>query len=277
MWRSKELAAALLLSLVAARTPADDGGTHGPTDGDVVGCGIYRTLHSAVLGEDRTLLIRLPLGYGGSNKRYPVLFKLDGERSVFLQTAAVVEYLVETAEAAGVPDHIVVGIVNTDRQRDMDPERGAAGFARFVETELVPFVDHAYRTDGRRILAAQSFSTLCAVHVLLTRPGVFGGYILSSFGIHKETIARRFEEALTRSLAPQSAGKGLVFVAYGKRDASDPDGSITRRGADFLGRLEHAWSPGLRLISRTYEDEGHVPFPAVYDGLRWIYDQTDRR
>ena len=45
--------------------------------------GSSRTLHSRILDEDRTLLIRLPGGYDRSDKAkaYPVLYQLDGGES----------------------------------------------------------------------------------------------------------------------------------------------------------------------------------------------------
>ncbi len=89
-------------------------------DGSSITCGNYRTVHSDVLGEDRTLLIRLPEDYGKSDKKYPVLYKLDGELGNFLHALSAANYLVDWK---GAPDPIIVGIANTDRGRDMAPAR----------------------------------------------------------------------------------------------------------------------------------------------------------
>ncbi len=67
------------------------------------------------------------------------------------------------------------------------------------------------------------------------------------------------------------AGKKYLFVANGKRDTNDPDGTITARGARFLELLRKAAPAAVLIQTKDYDDEGHVPFPSIYDALRWIY------
>jgi predicted alpha/beta superfamily hydrolase len=152
----------------------------------------------------------------------------------------------------------------------MDPERGAEKFGRFITTELVPFVEAQYRTSGFRVLAGQSFSALFALHLFLREPGAFDAYILSSPGLYKEALVPPFERELADSGRWARAGRRMIFVAVGKRDSYDPDGSITARGARFLAAITRT-APAVVVKSTTYDDEGHVPFPSIYDGLRWIY------
>jgi len=95
-------------------------------------CGSTRRLHSTALGEDRTLLVRLPQAYDKSSQTYPVLYRLDGDSGFFLHAVSAVHYLVDMRGQE--PDYIVVAIENTDRTRDMDPERGADNFIRFLKT-----------------------------------------------------------------------------------------------------------------------------------------------
>jgi predicted alpha/beta superfamily hydrolase len=254
--------------LCAAALSADEGRAPAPLDGAAISCGTYRRLHSNVLGEDRTLRVRLPEGYEKTDRKYPVLYQLDSNAPVFLEASAAVEYLVDMTDM--VPDHIIVGIENTDRRRDMDPERGAEKFGRFITTELAPFVEGQYRTSGFRILAGQSFSALFSLHLFLRQPEAFDAYILSSPGLHKDALVPLFERELGDSGRWARAGRKMLFVAVGKRDSYDPDGSITARSARVLSTVTRT-APAVVVKSTTYEDEGHVPFPSVYDGLRWIY------
>lgn len=254
--------------LCAASLSAQESRPAAPVDGATITCGSYRRLPSNVLGEDRILQVRLPEGYEQTDRRYPVLYKLDGNAPVFLETSGAVEYLVDMTDE--VPDHIVVGVENTDRGRDMNPEGGADKFARFITTELVPFVDGQYRTSGFRILAGQSFSALFVLHLFLREPAAFDAYILSSPGLYKDALVPLFERELADSGRWARAGRRLIFVAVGKRDSYDPDGSITARSARFLSAVTRT-APAVVVKSTTYEDEGHVPFPSIYDGLRWIY------
>jgi uncharacterized protein len=258
-------AAALLcdagLSAEEVRPPVE-------VDGTAISCGSYRRLHSNVLGEDRILRVRLPVGYEKADRKYAVLYELDGNALVFIEASAAVDYLADMTDK--VPDHIVVGIENTDRRRDMDPERGAEKFGKFLTTELVPFIEGQYRASGFRVLAGQSFSALFALHLFLREPVAFDAYILASPGIYKEALVPLFERELADSSRWARAGRRMLFVAVGRRDSYDPDGSITARGARFLAAVTRT-APAVVAKSTTYEDEGHVPFPSVYDGLRWIY------
>ncbi len=240
-----------------------------PTDGEPVTCGVQRRMQSAVLHEERTLLIRLPFDYATSDKRYPVLFKLDGGGYIFVQTVGAVGYLADNDH--GVPDHIVVGIVNTNRVRDMDPDKGADNFLRFLKDELLPFIDANYRTNGFRILCGQSASSFFTVYSLLREPEAFDGYVLSSFGLAPKGTGRQRLEQELRKAPARTKPRGFLYVAHGKVDTYDPNGARTHNAVLFLDTLSQATSATLRIKQRTYEDEGHVPFPTIYDALRWIY------
>lgn len=230
--------------------------------------GTYHTIHSIILGEDRTLLIRLPEDYNKSDKKYPVLFKLDGDKGVFLHTVSAVRYLVDMTDK--IPDHIIVGIENTDRNRDMEPGKGADNFIKFIGTELLPLIEKNYRTNGFNIMCGQSYSALFAGYLFLKEPELFHGFILASFGLYKDSLAIMFKDELTQNQNIKKAGKRYLFVALGKLDSYDPDGSITNRGMKFMELLKRS-APEVQIESKLYEDEGHVPFPSVYDGLKWIY------
>ncbi len=232
--------------------------------------GSYRKIHSAVLGEDRTLLIRLPEGYEKSGKQYPVLYKLDGYKNVFLETSSAVDYLVDLTDKA--PDHIVVAVENTDRMRDMSPEQSANKFIQFLKSELVPFIGKNYRTDGFNIIAGQSLSSIFAFYSFLKEPDLFDAYIFSSFGLPTPGMTSAFYQGL-KNPSLKSAGRRYLFIANGKIDQNDPDGSITKAGAQFLESLRSVVPGTVVVKSVTYESEGHVPFPTIYDGLKWIYSQ----
>src|SRR5262249_24820542 len=75
------------------------------------------TIKSAVLGEDRTVLVRTPVGYESSKIRYPVLYMSDGDAHIN-HTASTIEFLTQNGR---IPELIVVGVTNTDRTRDLTP------------------------------------------------------------------------------------------------------------------------------------------------------------
>lgn len=79
--------------------------------------GVTVKIHSNILNEDRDILIYLPDDYTHSQRKYPVIYILDGNY-FFLPTAGMVEFLSKINNA---PKMIVAAIVNTDRFRDFSP------------------------------------------------------------------------------------------------------------------------------------------------------------
>lgn len=240
------------------------------TDNATITCGNYRKIYSNVLHEERILLISLPEDYGKSDKTYPVLFKLDGDKENFLQAFSAAFYLFDMTDNA--PDPIIIGIENTDRNRDMLPDQKANYFIQFIHTELIPFVDRNYRTNGFRILCGQSLSSLFALYSFLEQPDIFDAYILGSFGFYKESLSVLFENELKRNSDLKSIGTKYLFVGNGKLDKNDPDGTITKRGDQFLELLKQTVPSSVIMKCKVYEEEGHVPYPTIYDGLKWIYN-----
>lgn len=128
------------------------------------------TIRSEILKEARVVLIYVPDTYGlesARQKRYPVLYLLDG-RAYFEVTTGIAHHLGSwNAAVQRIPDLIVVAIQNTKRSRDMTPTHmtegpyssdsgGAATFRRFLERELMPAVDKQFRSSEERILVGHS-------------------------------------------------------------------------------------------------------------------------
>ena len=151
------------------------------------------SLKSAVLGEERIVLVRTPDDYERSGQQYPVLYLTDGDRQMS-HTISTVEFL---ARNGRIPELIIVGIINTDRTRDLTPTNGtlkapggqpqrfptaggADKFLKFIETELIPSIEADYRTQPYRVFAGHSFGGLFALHTMMTRPEVFNAYIAVS-------------------------------------------------------------------------------------------------
>jgi hypothetical protein len=107
----------LALALIPAATVAAQ------VDEPVV-IGTTTTLRSEILDEDRQLLIFLPYGYEQSTERYPVLYLLDGPAH-FHHVTGTAGFL---DRADRIPPMIVVGIVNTDRDRDTKPPASVTSF-----------------------------------------------------------------------------------------------------------------------------------------------------
>ncbi|MCC2618347.1 alpha/beta hydrolase [Aestuariibacter halophilus] len=146
------------------------------------------TLTSAILQEQRDITVYQPQEYQTSDKRFAVLYLLDGG----LNGDMVASMLARLTASEGANPHIIVAIHSTDRLRDYAPTvnqdpRGPLGqggggdkFLDFIANELMPFVDLQYRTSDQRILAGHSVGGLLVMHSFQSRPGLFQGHMAFS-------------------------------------------------------------------------------------------------
>lgn len=237
------------------------------------------TLKSAVLGEDRVVLVRTPVGYETNKLSYPVLYMTDGDAHMG-HTASTIEFLVRNGR---IPDLIVVGVSNTDRTRDLTPAKstvknaagevqfstagGADNFLKFFETELIPEIEKSYRVQPYRILAGHSFGGLFAIHTMITKPGLFNSYIAVSPSLQWEN-AEAFKRA-ENYFKNQKELKSTLFVSLG----NEP-GGIGEIFNSFKELLSKTNIKGFEWQAERMPDEDHgsVVLRSHYFGLRKIYE-----
>ena len=238
--------------------------------------GVTRTIQSTILGEERKVYVRLPASYNTSgNNAYPVLYLLDGTRAFLLEMIAITTRLRNDRNA---PEMIIVAIENTDRNRDMMPVLAkdlpgpprAEAFLGFLEKELIPEIEKAYRTAAPRILQGKSLSGLFTIYALLARPTAFDAYVGCSAGWFAENDDY-FSTLSTRTFRTvDSFANRRVFMANSLQDQNDPDQAIHRRMIGFSELIKRHVGDALSYRYETYRDYPHVPFPCLYDGLRFV-------
>jgi predicted alpha/beta superfamily hydrolase len=237
--------------------------------------GVARTMKSSILNEARRVLVHLPAGYDTSGKRYPVLYLLDGTEAFLLEMIAITNRLRNDRNA---PEMIIVAIENTNRDRDMMPVVAkdlpgpprAEAFLGFLEKELVPDIERTYRTAPPGILQGKSLSGLFTIYALLARPAAFNAYVACSAGWFAEN--REYFLAMS-SRAFRNVGSFAnrrVFLANSLRDRYDPDQAIHRQMIEFSGLVKDRLGEAMSYRYETYQDYPHVPFPCLYDGLRFV-------
>ena len=217
-------------------------------------------MHSAVLNENRTLNIYLPLGYSpDSAKTYPVIYLLDGSRDEdFIHIAGLVQFN-SFSWIGTLPESIVVGIGNVDRRRDFTfpsnnaldkkdfPTSGqSASFIRFLETELQPFIQANYHTQPSNMLIGQSLGGLLATEVLFKKPELFDRYVIVSPSLWWD------DESMldTNPITPQSLKN--VFIAVGR------EGEVMERTArELYEKLLAQGHDNLILFFEFLEDRDH--------------------
>lgn len=156
--------------------------------------GKVENLYSRILGENRVLNIYLPDGYNASDTvRYPVIYLLDGSADEdFIHIVGLVQFC-SFEWVNQLPKSIVVGIANVDRRRDYtfptsvqsdksaNPTSGHSDkFISFLETELLPNIEHNYKINGSRTIIGESLGGLLATEILLKKPALFNKYIIVS-------------------------------------------------------------------------------------------------
>lgn len=266
------LGSLILLVAVSSSALAQNG--NGPA------AGIARvTVKSSVLGEDRVILVRTPVGYESNNQSYPVLYLTDGDAHMG-HTSSTIEFL---ARNGRMSETIVVGIPNTDRTRDLSPTRpdtkgatgapqfptagGADNFLKFIETELIPDIEKRYRVRPYRTLAGHSLGGLFAIHAMLARPEVFQSYVAVSPALqwdNQVTVKRAEDFFKTRKDL-----NATLFVSLG-----DEPGGIEDGFHQFKQILARNQARGFEWDAQQWSDEDHgsVVLRSHYFGLRKIYD-----
>ena len=234
--------------------------------------GFRDSIESKVLNESRSFIVRLPADYNRSDKSYPVLYRLDGDLNFFTETLGAVNRLANMEEL--MPDMIIVMIENTNRNRDMMPtntfffqtDPGAENFKGFFEEELIPHINRSFRTSDEKVLCGQSLSSIFTLYYFLTSPHVFDSYIACSAGF--PDCEEYFIALTSEFLKTNHSGEKKVFLTYGAKDSLDQDGQIKAQLDNFTEMIEV--DENVICGYKIYQDEGHVPYPSLYDGLKLL-------
>ena len=239
--------------------------------------------HSRVLDEERTILIHLPKDYALSEKRYPVLYVLDAE-FFFQQAVSAVEFLSELLyiNVQPIPQMIIVGIVNVDRNRDYTPTYApeqphgmrfptsgkADRFLEFLNTELFPFIDSNYKSEPFRTLSGWSLGGLLTVYTYFEHNDLFSAYLAISPSLwwDGDLYVKKTDSFLSRE---QLSTKPLV-VTLGAREGGDMERSV-RDG--FVPKMRKSPDEKTAFTSIEIPEVSHYygPYKAYYEGILALF------
>lgn len=184
-------------------------------------------IYSKLLSEDRMLNIRLPWDYEqNTDQRYPLIIKLDGDSRLQRhdQSLNILHEILKTPEA------IIVAIPNSLGKRDrdltptewtLDADTGKGSgegdtFLKFIEEELIPYVEAEYRTDGTKVFVGYSRGGLLVMHSLIEQPGLFDSYIALSPSLWRDDnkIVSSLESYVNHSTNPSAK----LYLAIGANE-----------------------------------------------------------
>jgi predicted alpha/beta superfamily hydrolase len=221
----------------------------------------------------------MPAASQGNKGSYPVLYMTDGGGNVN-EIGGTIDFL---ASNNRMPPLIVVGIANTDRNRDLTPSHadvknsdgtveampttgGADKFLDFIQTELIPEIEKRYPTEPYRVFTGHSLGGLFAIHALITRPELFDAYVAVSPSLWWDD-ARTLHQA-QQFFARQKEFKKTLFFSLGNEGA-DMSGPFEQLQKTLSGNLPKGFVVG----SARYPDETHgsTVLIAHYAGLHKIF------
>lgn len=253
--------------------------------------GVLDSLYSQTLKESREIYIQLPANYNSNNdKKYPVVYILDGE--VFLPTVNNVQ---DYYSGGFTPEMVLVGISNRkNRIRDLttskiktmygmpfnDENGEAANFSKFIETELIPFVEKKYPVTNFRTLIGHSYGGLFTIYTLIYHPELFSNYLAIDPSLDWDN-QRLIKEAKDKVSSANYKGKSLFMSLGGsgmtlneiKKDTTDFT-IFSRSNVAFSEILNQNKQNQLAFEWKFYQRDLHgtIPFPSIMDGLISVFE-----
>ncbi len=259
--------------------------------------GVLDSLFSKTLNESREIYIQLPANYSPENtQKYPVAYILDGE--VFLLTATNV---LDFYSGGFMPEMVLIGISNSkNRMRDLtsssiktlygrpfNQKNGeAANFIKFIEDELIPFVEEKYPVTNYRTIIGHSYGGLFAIYSLLEHPCLFANYLAIDPSLDWDN--QYLVKQATTLLSSQSyKGKSLFMSLGGQLHMQDPGVTIdnvmqdssefttfARSNLTFSNLVRENAGNGLFFEWKFYPRDLHgtITFPSIMDGLIAVFE-----
>lgn len=184
-------------------------------------------IESEILSKKRQITIHLPASYEKNiSKNYPVIYSLDGEYTQFIVNGTVDFY----SYLDKIPECIVVSIQqnyadssSSNYQRWIDctydwntgfPVKNGILFKQFITEELVPYIDHTYRTTNFKTIIGHSFTANYINYFLFDEHPIFKGYVAISPYYAEKSI-----DSLT-SVVRSLKTPFFYFVSSGEKDLS---------------------------------------------------------
>ena len=233
-------------------------------------------IFSELIADTFNVMVSVPDGYYSSEKRYPVLYVLDGDVA-FGMAASIARYL-QIGE--NIPELIIVGIgygaldksAGEKRRRDYRPTQAgdAENFLNFLNGQLIPYIDSKYRTiPDDRTINGYSIGGLFALYTLFTKPETFSGYIIGSPSLTWDNYSIfSYEENSFEKIGEM---KISLFISVGSEESDekyfDPIDKL-------VTQIQERNYSGLKLEAKVFDGSTHLMGPpeSLTHGLISIFN-----
>lgn len=237
------------------------------------------TLQSQVLGDAREINVWTPPDYATSTDRYTVLYVMDGGLDQDFPHIAGLGQL--GALSWTYEKLIIVGVRTNARRHEMTPPirleprlarelpeaGGAPDFRRYLEHEVIPFIEANYRTGPRRAVIGESLAGLFVVDTFIEQPALFQDYIAISPSLWWDNKALAMTAAQRMRGRPPSDIRLYLTIAN--------EGGAMQTGMDYLlaalGRAPEDTVNFKFVDRRETETHATIYHGAALDALRWMY------
>lgn len=195
--------------------------------------------------------------------KLPLIIVLDGE-TLFNTTVAALRFMNYSSEMPQLPEAVVVGIRNTERNRDMPipqqfgTNKGENKFAGFIRDELLPELIIKYPLNGHIIVIGHSQGGYFATYLLSQFPVSFPWIIALDAPMNVDPSSKSTKEKI-KEVVNDSNFK----TRYASIEA------VYGWGSDWSGYFPET----NRFMREKLPGESHesMPFKGIYDGLKFLF------
>ncbi|NWG90880.1 MAG: alpha/beta hydrolase [Parvularculaceae bacterium] len=239
------------------------------------------TVNSAALGDEREINVWLPPSYARTEKRYPVVYLIDGALDQdFHHIAGLAQY---GALSGAFAETIVVGVETKDRRaelawrstdpaenRDFPTNGNSAAFRRFLVDEVKPLVEKTYRASGEDALMGESLAGLFIVETFLKHPNAADGYIAISPSLWWDYGSLGKQSRAILDDFPK--GEREIYLAI-----ADEGGAMREGVLDVVSALKKEKPKG---VAWTFSDRRDLNHATIYhrealEAFIWVYPRTE--
>jgi predicted alpha/beta superfamily hydrolase len=242
-----------------------------------------KNFHSQIIDDDFYMYISLPDDYDKSDKKYPVLYLLDGDVT-FGMAASIARYL---QFGNTIPELIIVGIgygtmkksEGNMKSRDytISSKRGRSGtggaprFREVLKEELIPYIENTYRTNpDDRTINGYSLGGLFAIYTLFTEPDLFNRYIIGS--PHLSWDEYRIFTVQEEAFEKMDDIKAKVFISVGSEEDEE---KYFNPIDEMVTLIDEKGYENLKMETKVFDGGTHLICPpeALAYGLVSVFNK----
>jgi predicted alpha/beta superfamily hydrolase len=174
---------------------------------------------SNILNENRTLLIYKPAEIDLTDS-VSIFYLLDGESSA--------GRFKKIQEQSNTNKWVAVGIVNTDRRRDLISVNEADKFLQFLSKEVMPKIETNSKIK-MRILYGHSLAGGFTIHAFISNPELFDAYIASS----PVPVLKSYNKELLELIDKELEHRKILYISCGAKDMRQVIRGVSRLHDSF--------------------------------------------